>query len=186
MAQLRKGGSLRRTTPSRNSQRRVTASTIDTCPMVSTCQYPAVHAPFSHSLEQDTPTNNRQSPPDVEEPSQIPDWNPNTIHDYNRRWSIMSMEQQTSVSPTHQYSDLQYLSTQPASQPAYHPPTRPIRCQCGHTSDFDQAIIQCISCTQFLHTGCNPTAVPGHFTCFLCTKPTSRPILSRTGSRIRS
>lgn len=162
-AQLRKGGSLRRTTHGRSSTRRTAASSIDTCPM-------------------DTQSDSRQSNVNSDELNQIPDWNPSTIQDYNKRWSIMSMEQQTSVSPTHQYSDLQYPIVQP-TQPAQ--PCRPIRCQCGYTTDYDQAI-QCNLCTQYLHQACNPTAVPGKFTCFLCTKPATRTQLSRTGSRMRS
>lgn len=164
VAQLRKGGSLRRTTPSRSSTRRTILPTIDTCPM-------------------DAPVDSRRPNVSTEENNNhILDWNPSTIQDYNRRWSILSMEQQTSVSPTHQYSEVQYPIVQPA-QPAQ--PSRPIRCQCGFATDHDQGTVQCVSCTQYLHKACNPTAMPGNFTCFLCTKPTTRSQLSRSGSRVR-
>lgn len=154
-AQLRRGGSLRKQTPSRNGQRRVAsnaASFIDTAPM-------------------DVPADRRQSMINAEDTDSRMDWAGNTLNEHNRRWSMMSMEQQSSVSPTHPPSDLSYPS-QRTRQPVQQ--RRMVRCICGTSSDGGQTLIQCHSCTQWVHTSCvglDPTALPSNFTCFLCTKP---------------
>ncbi|KAF2160953.1 hypothetical protein M409DRAFT_70039 [Zasmidium cellare ATCC 36951] len=73
-AQLRRGGSLRKQTPSRNGQRRAAsnaASSIDTAPM-------------------DVPSDRRQSMVNVDD-SQM-DWAGSTLNEHNRRWSMMSQQ----------------------------------------------------------------------------------------------
>lgn len=150
-AQLRRGGSLRKQTPSRNGQRRAAsnaAPSIDTAPM-------------------DVSTDRRQSMAGAEDS----DWTGSTLDQHNRRWSMMS--QQSSVSPTHPPSDFPHPS-QRSRLPVQH--GRLVRCICGSTSDRGQALIQCHSCTQWVHSSCvglDPTALPPSFTCFLCTKPTT-------------
>ncbi|KAK4504642.1 hypothetical protein PRZ48_002603 [Zasmidium cellare] len=69
-AQLRRGGSLRKQTPSKNGQRRAAsnaASFIDTAPM-------------------DVPSDRRQSMVNVDD-SQM-DWSGSTLNEHNRRWTI--------------------------------------------------------------------------------------------------
>ncbi|EME86324.1 uncharacterized protein MYCFIDRAFT_181934 [Pseudocercospora fijiensis CIRAD86] len=100
---------------------------------------------------------------------------------HNRRWSIMSMEQHQSISPTHpqgpQFFEMHF--PQPSQR-------RQVRCTCGVNSDRGQ-MVQCKSCTQWCHATCigvDPTAGP--ITCFLCTKPTTRLSIGTATNRKRS
>ncbi|CAK3860917.1 hypothetical protein AC578_8549 [Lecanosticta acicola] len=165
-AQLRRGGSLRRRTPSRNGQRRSAASaniSIDTAPM-------------------DLAGDRRSLMLSPEEPGHDFDWDSSSLAAHNRRWSMMSLEQQN-VSPTHQNSAVQHTQ---ASNRRPQQAGRLLRCSCGVPEERGQALVQCRSCTQWAHAQCvglDPTAIPPTFTCFLCTKPNTRNRPGKVGSR---
>ena len=172
VASLRRHSSLRRLTPSRNSNRRSvtlnSSSTIDTCPMdmPSTAQ--------QHPVRADTVMDNESQslwPPPGDRAE-------SALEAHNRRWSIMSYEQNNALS----------ISPQPQQAPSTNGPypsndtghrlsgQLQIRCICAVTQVNAQPIIQCQSCTQWSHTICvglqGHAATPG-FTCFLCTRPPS-------------
>ena len=162
-AQLRRGNSLRKRTPSRNGQRRVTsssASSIDTAPM-------------------DISQDRRQSvigSDDFNRGLTLSSRGSFELDAHNRRWSMMSLEHQQSISPTHppQFSEMHFSQPGPRQQPRQQ-----VRCVCSSTSALSsEQMIQCSSCTQFLHSACvgiGPGTVhPPKFTCWLCTKPTTR------------
>lgn len=161
-AQLRRGNSLRKRTPSRNGQRRVTnpsATSIDTAPMGDVFQDNRQSVIGSDDFDRGLTLSSRGS---------------FELDAHNRRWSMMSLEQQQSISPTHppQPSDTYFAQPAPRRQP------RPqVRCMCSSTSALSsEQMIQCSSCTQFLHCACvgiGPDTVhPPKFTCWLCTRPT--------------
>lgn len=163
-AQLRRGGSLRKKTPSRSGSRRVASSaapSIDTAPM-------------------DVAQDRRQSIIGSEDFTRGLDLSSaGDLDAHNRRWSIMSMEQQQSISPTHMQGP-RFLELH---RPSQH---RQVRCTCGVNSDHGQ-MVQCKSCTQWCHAACigvDPTAGP--ITCFLCTKPTTRLSIGTAIHRKRS
>lgn len=161
-AQLRRGNSLRKRTPSRNGQRRVTnpsATSIDTAPMGDVSQDHRQSIIGSDDFDRGLTLSSRGS---------------FELDAHNRRWSMMSLEQQQSISPTHppQLSDTYFALPAPRRQP------RPqVRCVCSSTSALSsEQMIQCSSCTQFLHCACvgiGPDTIhPPKFTCLLCTRPT--------------
>lgn len=148
-AQLRRNGSVRR--PSRSaSGRRInpmsasTSSLIDSCPMdmLSEQDVGGAEDPHDHTA---WPAGSSQR-------------DHGTLDAHNRRWSMMSFEQQ-----------------QPApSLSSRSGPPRLIRCVCGITHDRGTQLIRCTSCTQWLHKPCvglDLRPAPPAFTCFLCTKP---------------
>ncbi|CAK1361615.1 hypothetical protein CB0940_03026 [Cercospora beticola] len=151
-AQLRRGNSLRKRNPSRNSSRRANnsgATSIDTAPM-------------------DVSSDRRQSfigSEDFDRGLTLTSRTSFELDAHNRRWSKMSTsEHQPSISPTHpaQFS-------QPQSSPA-----KRVRCLCGDNREKG-VMVQCTSCTQYQHANCvGGSQVTGSRTCFLCTKPTSR------------
>ncbi|RMZ09367.1 hypothetical protein D0860_04268 [Hortaea werneckii] len=52
-----------------------------------------------------------------------------------------------------------------------------IRCVCGVPHDRGQLMVQCSSCTQFLHmpcTGLDGSRIPAGFVCFICERPRRR------------
>lgn len=155
-AQLRRTGSLRKQTPSRSGSRRTApnvTTSIDTAPM-------------------DTHADRRQSLVGSQHsPLQDHDWMGSTLDAHNRRWSMMSLEQSQSGSPTHQFPDNPYA---PPNSRHMAQQARLIRCSCGVASDRGQAMVQCGSCYQFSHLLCAGLPTTAHaagFTCFLCTKP---------------
>lgn len=162
-AQLRRGGSLRKQTPSRTGQKRQglsSNSSIDTAPM-------------------DMAGDTRPSAVSPDESGKDFEWNHPTLDAHNRRWSMMSLEQQQSISPTHQ--------SFPSSARRPQPQGRLIRCSCGLSDERGQTLVQCHLCTQWSHAPCvglDPTRLPPSFTCFLCTRPGHRP--GKVGSRNRA
>ncbi|KAK4631422.1 hypothetical protein CLAFUW4_03473 [Fulvia fulva] len=169
-AQLRRGGSLRKQTPSRNGQRRAASSaaaTIDTAPM-------DMHSDRQHSIA------------GAQTPSLSLEWPETALDAHNRRWSVMSMDQPHSVSPTHQFPENPYA--QHDLRRAAQPGRLLIRCTCGVPHDQGMVLVQCISCTQHTHAACvglNPASLSNTFTCFLCTRPSSG-LKVKVGSRTRS
>lgn len=168
-AQLRRSGSLRKQTPSRSGRRVASSATpsIDTAPMdVGQDRRSSIigSEDFTRGLDLSTASN---------------------LDAHNRRWSIMSMEQQQSVSPTHpqhhHFSDMHFSHTQPCRQ---------VRCACGITSERGQAVVQCQTCTQWCHASCigasAEAGLPTNFACFLCTKPTTRLSIGAALNRKRS
>jgi hypothetical protein len=161
-AQLRRGNSLRRRTPSRTGQRRVTSSSasIDTAPM-------------------DVTQDRRQSiigSDDFDRGLTLSSHGSFELDAHNRRWSMMSLEHQQSISPTHppQGPDMHAAHLGSHQRARQH-----VRCVCSSTNALSsEQMIQCTSCTQFLHSACvgiGPATVhPPKFTCWLCTKPTTR------------
>ena len=181
-AQLRRQGSLRRSTPSRNQNRASfmsssTSSLIDTAPMdLSTSQlHSAGGADYNEREDNsfDWAANNFQIPSSSAE---------STLDAHNRRWSMMSEQQHGPlISPQHHH--LQNSTFQHHARP---PQTRQylIRCVCGIPDDRAQSLVQCRSCTQWLHAPCvglEAQQPPPNFTCFLCTKPA--PFIPTTSAR---
>lgn len=176
-AQLRRQSSLRRSTPSRNSQRRglissSTTSLIDTAPMDVHASEGAIQV---DDQDQDTWTLRSQK---TRAPSSSAE---SALEAHNRRWSMMSFEQQQhvqSISPPM----AQYQSPYPdyRTQLPQHgtPPQAPflIRCPCGIQTNRGLPLIQCHSCTQWLHRPCvglDNHIQPPTFSCFICTRPLS-------------
>ncbi|KAK3117835.1 hypothetical protein LTR53_000385 [Teratosphaeriaceae sp. CCFEE 6253] len=159
-AQLRRQGSARRpsrTAPAkRNPMSSSTGSLIDSCPM-------------------DTSAEQQQADTGARMPASSPhgDWattstqgrSVDSLDAHNRRWSMMSFEQQQHALPFQQQTPQPYLPRAPL-----------IRCLCGNVEDRASALVQCTSCTQWLHVACvglEGYRLPPNFTCFLCTKPVS-------------
>ena len=186
-AQLRRQGSLRRSTPSRNSQRRSLMSSsatslIDTYPMDVPTEQQRSTSGVHHVADQALDSNygwNTHFEHALEESTHAE----TALEAHNRRWSMMSFEQQQhsqSISPQQQH----YASgTFPDFGRQAHPLGRTpqsqqvqIRCVCGVPDVRGLALIQCHSCTQWLHKQCvgleSQANVPG-FTCFICTRPPS-------------
>ncbi len=168
-AQLRRQGSLRRSTPSRNQNRRsVTMSStasIDTCPMdvsasfqqssggADESRHPSFHTSWSSNTDNFDPSASSAE---------------TTLEAHNRRWSIMSGHP---ISPQEQQGSF-YQQPQTMRQPSQE--IVPIRCACGNPQSTDQPIIQCHSCTNWVHAPCVGLvgqAPPPGFTCLLCTRP---------------
>lgn len=191
-AQLRRQSSLRRSTPSRNQNRKSlmanSTTSIDTCPMdVTTSQQQHTNG----EIEQAT----FRAPHDEDngmkwnvagDTFRVPSFSAetaleSTLEQHNRRWSMMSFEQQHHaqvISPPQQqqYQGSAYPDVSVHMQQHPRPPSRPlhIRCVCGVSNDNGQTLIQCQSCTQWLHAPCvvsHQHNIPQPFTCFLCTKP---------------
>lgn len=209
-AQLRRQGSVRKATPTRGRRNLMTCSAsslIDTCPMNMSAEPESVSGGAEEAIRQSfdsrTPSfdpNHRLSAASSQSHDLGGSINmQHTLDAHNRRWSMMSFEQHQrpqSVSPNQQYtvSPTEHLSYAHAPQmpPALdksvqHGHRNPlIRCVCGSTTDHGQPMVQCVSCTQWLHTGCvglNAYEVPAGFTCFLCTKPTKGVQVRRVGRR---
>lgn len=182
-AQLRRSGSSRRSASGRNSTaRRLTAggsqtSLIDSCPMdMSSHQHQSASGAGSVSPESEQTQWANGDLDRLALPAEL------TLDAHNRRWSMMSFEQQSlhSVSPQHQSNGQSYHNAIPSSSASYaaRPQSRHpgllVRCLCGVSDDQGQMMVQCASCTQWLHAPCigvrGPQA-PADYTCFLCTKP---------------
>ena len=174
-AQLRRQGSLRRSTPSRNSNRRSLMSSsatslIDTAPMDVQATGGADHA---DDVDQDNwtiPNYKTRAPSSNAE---------STLEAHNRRWSMMSFEQQQqSVSPPMAQYQTPFPDYSAQIQQHGRPPQSQIliRCLCGVQNDRGFPLIQCHSCTQWLHRPCvglDSHVQPPSFSCFLCTRPPS-------------
>ena len=172
--QLRRQGSLRRSTPSRNSSRRSLMSSsatslIDTAPMDVQAACGIDHADDIDQENWTIPNHKTRAPSSNAE---------SALEAHNRRWSMMSFEQQQSISPPM----AQYQSPFPDYGTQIHQHGRPpqqqilIRCLCGVQNDRGLPLIQCQSCTQWLHRPCvglDAQVQPPRFNCFLCTRPPS-------------
>lgn len=160
-AQLRRQGSLRRSTPSRNSRRNLTSSStsslIDTCPMDVPLEPQSTGAAYPAELATSLPQDNHQlwtsASHDFEA---IPSSAESALEIHNRRWSMMSMEQQQQrpviLSPPQPQFYPQTFSSPPI--PQHHPTPLQIRCQCGWSDDRGQPLVQCRSCTQVSKMNC--------------------------------
>ena len=168
-AQLRRQSSLRKLTrPSPiklGAMTRSTSSLIDSCPM-NMAQEPQVSSGAGRHV-----TENAGSVPFVGQARA-----PATALDaHNRRWSMMSSEQNphpSQISPHHYSHYMAAQQRRPPQELVARPPQ--IRCICGVVQDQSQVMIQCVSCTSWLHTVCvglDRQPLPSGFTCFLCTKP---------------
>ena len=172
-ATLRRQGSLRRsnrTTPAkRNPMTRSTSSLIDTCPMDMSGEQQQLNAGAEHYNDSwQSAINSFDS-----FPSSQPTTN-NTLDSHNRHWSMMSSDQQQ------QHWPLQHQRRNPpnfrSAQSAVHEGPL-IRCICGIPTDRGQMMVQCSSCTQFLHMPCvglDGRQIPSGYVCFLCEKPGRR------------
>lgn len=189
-AQLRRQGSLRRSTPSRNSRRNLasssTTSLIDTCPMDVPVEPPqttndAQRAENATSRAQDGRPSWASHTEDFDI---IPSSAKSALEIHNRRWSMMSFEQQQQrpslISPPQQHYYHPVFSS--PTMPTHQTRQLQIRCQCGWSDDRGLSLVQCQSCTQYCHAVCVGLdgQSPPTFTCFLCTKPPpSRPFGGR-------
>ncbi|KAK5703736.1 hypothetical protein LTR97_002749 [Elasticomyces elasticus] len=153
-AQLRRQGSVKRPTrtPSarRNPMSSSTGSLIDSCPMDMSSDHQqadvGAHMSNGHSDWAPLPRQGRSA---------------TALDAHNRRWSMMSFEQQPMQPP--QYAMQQQMRAAPL-----------IRCLCGVTEDRQSPLVQCSSCTQWLHAMCigmGGRQLPRNYICFLCTKP---------------
>ncbi|KAK3678750.1 hypothetical protein LTR78_001203 [Recurvomyces mirabilis] len=152
-AQLRRKGSLRRTSRSTAGRRNISSSTgslIDSCSMDMSVE--SGHDSTAAGAEVHAAQSIWSPPGSMLRPREA------TLDAHNRRWSMMSFDQQV-----------------PQQQPLPRTRAAPlIRCLCGRTEDDGSPLLQCSSCTQWLHptcTGLDPYQPPRRFTCFLCTKP---------------
>lgn len=174
VASLRRHGSLRRSSSSRNSNRRsvtlASSASIDTCPM----DMPTIlHQDSGREEQSDSEPHTLWPPPTDRAES--------TLEAHNRRWSIMSYEQNKvpSISPQQQQAPFMHNNSHGQLQ---------IRCICGVAQVNVQPIVQCQSCTQWSHTVCvglQSQAASAGFTCFLCTRPPNnrpRAALQRSAS----
>lgn len=179
-ATLRRQGSLRRTnrtTPAkRNAMTRSASSLIDACPMDVSSE--TLHSSGSIQHQTAASYDDRDSWSGAMSGHDGLRGGQQTMVEtaldaHNRHWSMMSFEQQH-ISPQHQQA---YAAN---FRPVQQPPLRKaplIRCICGVSHDQGQLMVQCSSCTQWLHSGCvglNGSQMPAQYTCFLCTKPTRR------------
>lgn len=152
-AQLRRQGSLRKSSSSssRHNQSRRSSAVIDSAPMdaFKHTNNGAEHLQHHPSFD----TASLQPPDHHGQPSSIE----SMLAAHNRRWSMMSFDQHQQ----HQQQPMQQMGPM-------------IRCLCGVPSDQGQPLMQCRSCTQWVHAACvgleGPQQMPG-FTCFLCTPP---------------
>lgn len=154
-AQLRRQGSQRRSTPSRNSRRNLTSSStsslIDTCPMDAPFEPQSTSGTNSiesiTSLPQDNHHLWTSQPNDFDT---IPSSAESALEIHNRRWSMMSMEQQLQrpilISPPQQNFQQLVFSSPP--MPQQHSPPLQIRCQCAWSDDRGLPLVRCRSCTQ--------------------------------------
>ena len=151
-AQLRRQGSLRKSSSSRHSQSRRSSAVIDSAPM-DTFKQSTGGAETQQSFDGGLHLAGRGD--EYNAPSESME---SMLAAHNRRWSMMSFEQQQ----------------QPATQ------TGPmIRCLCGVPNDRGLPLIQCRSCTQWAHAACVENQQPATFTCFLCTPPVAAGAMSR-------
>ncbi|KAK5116435.1 hypothetical protein LTR62_007982 [Meristemomyces frigidus] len=163
-AQLRRKGSLRRTSRQtagkrNNGMTSSTGSLIDSCPMDMSMEsnnpeYTSTGADFQAVPLTWPPSGSLLRPRDA------------ALDAHNRRWSMMSFDQHLPPPPPHS-----------GQTRATAPPTL-IRCVCSRTEDDGSQLLQCSSCTQWLHTACvglDSFRVPSPplkgFVCFLCVKP---------------
>ena len=169
-AQLRRQGSLRKPSSGRSSKR--PSVVIDTAPMDSQHSFVTLDGsePLMESMSRDVTTEEGSSSSAA-----------HVLAAHNRRWSVMSYDQQhvlaSSLSPERQGLYINHGGmTGPQSQRSGPQPLL-IRCICGAADDKAQPLVQCRSCTQYLHAPCvgleDHHWYPTGFTCFLCTKPPS-------------
>ncbi|KAF2485759.1 hypothetical protein BDY17DRAFT_322574 [Neohortaea acidophila] len=191
-AQLRRHGSMKRATHGRSMRRNPAASSASSLIETTSQAEATTSLPVQdHSPQASHDGTAFGGPP--------PSSAESTLNMYNRRWSVMSFEQhpqaQPQALPALSPQQPQYQHHQqhpPQHQQQYYPPpftgesgiyphhqqpALQIRCVCG-LGDTGFRLIQCTSCTQWLHEPCvgigPQDAPPPHFTCFLCTKPPPR------------
>lgn len=195
-AQLRRQTTLRKSTPSRGMNKRTSftrasSAAIDTCPMDMSREQTELSASEQRfgsssqdSLGASPSTTETLDTHLVVGAGQLRA--ESTLEAHNRRWTMMSFDQQMQVrahsmsallgqSIAQQQTSFRPLATgyyQPQGTP--QPPRSPqIRCICGVIDDRGQSLTQCVSCTQWLHSFCIGVdgLVPHGYTCFLCTRP---------------
>lgn len=177
-AQLKRQGSVRKpsTLRSRKPLKKSAshASMIDTCPI------------DLGSVS----TNASQSPDDFQSFNFNPAASDQSNVDFSQTsfdWGQFTMDQPQTQQPAFQ--------PQPQLQPQQHQP-RPqaqhqqqqqavrIRCPCGDSQYYGEALVQCSSCTQYQHPACvniNPMfGQPPSYCCFLCQRPSSAVPIRRT------
>jgi hypothetical protein len=157
-AQLRRGNSNRKQTVSRNGPRRAAnpVASIDTAPM-------------------NVPQDGSQSFIGFDDFNRgLTLSSGDSLHAQSQCWNMSSTSTEHSPTYVHDLDHEHFLQhdTKPRVQAQ-----RLIRCKCGNNRERGH-MVQCSSCTQWLHGSCvdlqpGATPPPG-FTCFLCTRPTSR------------
>ena len=177
VSQLRRQVSLRRSTSGRQNRRSLMSSSatssIDTCPM----DVSAAH-PISSEAEQDNNTDQDDWPIQGDRFS-TSSRAETALEAHNRRWSMMSFEQQQHAQATSPHQQQYQITAFPEAHQHVQPPQSRrllIRCLCGVPNDRGLQLIQCRSCTQWLHSACvglDGQVQPPNFTCFLCTRPPS-------------
>lgn len=180
VASLRRQGSLRRSTPNRSQNRRSvtlnsSTASIDTCPMdLSSGLQPASNRAESGSERQNRGSWAAQLDP-FDAPSSSAE---NTLEAHNRRWSIMSYEQQGGLSISPQPQQESFMDGSLHSLNGHSDVSSnhvQMRCECGVLQVNAQPIIQCQSCMQWSHTPC--VGLDGQrgsaaFTCHSCRRQT--------------
>ena len=169
-ASLRRQGSLRklsRPTPvKQNTMTRSTSSLLDTCPMDVAGH--ELSAGVQNELKVRGSWDEALSSLDG-----IRDPKPrgrSELDAHNRRWSVMSFDQQQHHPSQRHVGSFRPIQSQQRMAPQ-------IRCTCGIPHDQGQMMVQCSSCTQWLHMPCvglDGSQLPSGFTCFLCTRPVRR------------
>jgi hypothetical protein len=177
-AQLRRQGSLRRSTSNRNQNRRSfttgsTASLIDTCPL----DMSGVHDQSSSGVEKPSEPDNWTAHPSPMEPASSVE---STLEAHNRRWSIMSHEQLKGQSISPQQSQAPFESIGSSTDPNVHYSLQhhgTIRCICGRLETGYSPLLQCRACTTWSHAHCeglDGQTLPANYLCFNCRRPPSR------------
>lgn len=170
-ASLRRQGSLRkpsRSTPAkRNAMTRSASSLLDTCPMDLSAERQQSVGAEHHAFEDPRSWQGALGAPHNTTPGPQPRVEA-ALDAHNHRWNMISFDHQPHQQP-------HMGSFRPAQSPQQAGPL--IRCICGVAHDRGQMMVQCSSCTQFLHMQCvglDGRQLPSGFTCFLCTKPSKR------------
>ena len=149
---------------------RSTSSLLDTCPMDM--------AEYQHLAGARNPFDVRSSWDAAFRPvhsvRESKSGGTSTLDAHNRRWSVMSFDQQQHH-PLPHHVQQQVVTSRPTQSQQRIAPL--IRCVCGVPHDQGQMMVQCSSCTQWLHMPCvglDGSQLPSAFTCFLCTRPPRR------------
>jgi len=172
-AQLRRQSSLRRTSRIMPSKRNTLASSTGSLIEGALMNMPAEHRVAGESGE-------RSSQPSHLLYGEKGEWTgpvrgfdnqqQSSLEEHNRSWSMMSFEQQHALVQHHTPHPPLF---RPAQSPIRVSPIQ-IRCTCGVNTDRAQPMLQCSSCTQWLHADCigvDAGHPPISLICFLCTKP---------------
>nr|POE86560.1 hypothetical protein CFP56_46744 [Quercus suber] len=181
VAQLRRSGSSRKASSGRHNAARRSFIGVSQTPLIDSSPVDLSIQPRQASTATDSDTVEHETAGvGSRKHSLLARHQDATLDAHNRRWSMMSFEQQMAQSmlPSQQTHDMPSYHGGTASSHVIHA-ARPaqgmqIRCLCGVSLDQGQTMVRCVSCTQWLHASCisvDGQPIPTNYLCFLCTKP---------------